>query len=134
MKHANALRSSVGGVAVGGLFAGSMWWAEGFLDGSIVPIAGVGIVWAAATTSILYVFQSYPHQRGDSGPWGAAIGGSLFFGVVLDLSDVSISNDASTVLAVLAIGTTLLGYAAGMATVYRQNRMSQPPDETVTDN
>lgn len=117
------LRSSAAGVAIGGFLAGGMWWAEGFLDGSVVLVAAVGIVWAAAIGSAVYVFQSYSYQ-GDAGPWGAVIGGSLFFGVVLSLSDIGISNDVRAALTVLAIGFTLLGYAAGMATVYRQARMS----------
>jgi hypothetical protein len=129
MDQNSALRSGVAGVGIGSLSAGGMWWAEGFLSGSFVLIAAVGIVWAAAIASTLYVFQSRPGPR-DAGPWGSVIGGSLLFGIILNLSDINISNDVWAALTVLAIGFTTLGYAAGMATVSRQVPASQTSEET----
>jgi hypothetical protein len=134
MGQSIGLRSSVGGVAVGSFFAAGLWWAPGILDDSIVLIAAVGIVWAAATASMLYLGVSHPAPFRDAGPWGTVIGGSLLFGVVLNLSDISISNGAWAALTVLAIGFTVLGYAAGVATVYRQERDSRTRDETPADD
>jgi hypothetical protein len=121
------------GVAIGSLLIGGMWWAPGILNDSFVLVAAVGIVWAAATASLLYVSQAHPDQEG-GGPWGAVIGGSLLFGVVLSLSDITISNGVWAALTVLAIGFTMLGYAAGMGTVYRQERGSQTHNGTATDD
>lgn len=109
-----------------------MWWADGFLADSFVLIAAVGVVWTAAVASMLYVSQSYRGPK-DAGPWGAVIGGSLLVGAVLDLSDIGISTGTEAALSVLVIGFTLLGYAAGMGTVYRQDPDSQTSDGTVTD-
>jgi hypothetical protein len=133
MKQTIALRSVAAGVGIGTLSAGGMWWAEGFLDGSFVLIAAVSAVWAAAIASAIYISQSHPGHR-DESPWTAVVGGSLLFGVVLNLSDISISNDASAAVTALVIGFTLLGYNAGMATVYRQNRGSHTTDTTVADD
>lgn len=132
MRQSAALRSGVAGVTVGGLLAGGIYWVEGFLDESFVLIAAVGIVWTAAVASMLYVSQSYQGPE-DAGPWGAVIGGSLLVGAVLNLSDIGISTGVEAALSVLAIGFTVLGYAAGMGTVYRQDRGPQTTDETVTD-
>lgn len=132
MRRKIALRSSAAGVAIGGFLPGGMWWAKGFLDGSVVLVAAMGIVWAATIASTLHVSQSYSYQ-GDTSPCEAVIGGSLLFDIVLALSGISISNDVCATLTVLAIGFTPLGYAAGMATVYRRARVSKLPDETIAD-
>jgi hypothetical protein len=115
MGQSVALRSTAAGLAIGGLLAGSLWW----LDVSSVLVVGTGSVWAAALALTLYVIESYDDSR-HSGPWGAVVGGSLLSSVLVNLSDITISNGASAALTALVIGFTLLGYAAGMATVHGQ--------------
>ena len=55
-----------------------------------------------------YVIVSDPELT-QSGPWSAVIGGSLLFGVLVDLSGIPVSNGSSAALTLLAIGFTLLG-------------------------
>lgn len=128
MDRPTALKSTVAGTALGGLVAGALWW----LSVSPVVTAAAGVVWATAIGSTLYVFESYGGPT-SAGPWGTVIGGSLLFNVVLSLSDLSLSQGAVAGLSVLAIGFTLLGYAAGMATVFRQHNSQETPNGTPTD-
>jgi len=128
MTDGAALQSGVAGLTVGGLLAGIVWW----MDLSLVVVAAVGIVWATAVASSLSVLASHPDSK-DAGPWGAVVSGSLLFYVVLTLSDIEITTDAVTALSLLVIGFTLLGYAAGMATVHRHRSADKTATETATD-
>lgn len=115
MSDSVVVRSSVSGIIVGSLVTGGTW----LLDISPVVMAATGVVWTAAAGVSVYVFEKYTGAR-EAGPWGAVIGGSLLFNVVLSLADVPISNGLAAALTVLVIGFVTLGYAAGVATVLRQ--------------
>jgi hypothetical protein len=115
----------VAGVAIGGLFGGSVW----LVSTSPVLTAAVGIVWAAAAAASLYVFTTHSDPE-DAGPWGAVVGGSVSFGAVLNLADIGVSNGASAALTLLVIGFTLLGYVAGLAAVQRSKDANHTADST----
>jgi len=104
MGDSTALSSSAAGIAVGSLVAGILWW----LDASSVLVVGTRTVWAAALGLFLYVVVSDPELT-QSGPWSAVIGGSLLFGVLVDLLEIPVSNGSSAALTLVAIGFTLLG-------------------------
>lgn len=129
MERRLALQSGVAGSVLGSLLASGLWWAGGF---SIVLIAAVSAVWAAAIASALYVLRSHQGDR-EAGPWGAVVGGSLLFGVVLNVSGLDLSNEAVTALTLLAIGFTLMGYVGGMAAAYYQTGSRGATDETVAN-
>ncbi|MEZ3172539.1 hypothetical protein ABNG03_18285 [Halorubrum sp. RMP-47] len=122
MRGSTAFWSSAAGIGLGGVLAGTLWW----LDASSVLVVGTGVVWAAALGLTLYVSESYDDSK-RSGPWAAVIGGSLLISVLLDLSDITISNGSSAALTSIVIGFTLLGYAAGMATVHGQEHAEIKP-------
>jgi hypothetical protein len=128
MRNGISLRSVAAGIVFGGLLAGTLWW----LDASSVLVAGTGVVWAAALAMTLYVVESYDSSR-HSGPWAAVIGGSLLVNVLVTLSDITISNGSLAALTSIVIGFTLLGYAAGMATVHGQKDTETKPQGTATD-
>ncbi len=122
------LQSAVAGIAIGGLFSGSVW----VVSASPVLTGAVGIVWAAATAASLYVFTTYSSPE-DAGPWGAVVGGSISFGVVLNLADIGVSNGASAALTLLVIGFTLLGYVAGLAAVHRSKNDNHTADSNTAE-
>ena len=125
MKDSVALWSIAAGAAVGGPIAGCLWW----LETPLVLVLGAGIVWTAALASTLYVVQSDP--AGQSESWGGAVvGGSLLFGVLLELSELPVSNGSQAALTVLVIAFTLLGYTAGMATSHDGNAASETDGAT----
>lgn len=122
------LQSAVAGIAIGGLFSGSVW----LVSASPVLTGAVGIVWAATIAASLYVFTTYSGPE-DAGPWGAVVGGSVAFGVVLNLADIGVSSGASAALTLLVIGFTLLGYAAGIASVQRSKDANRTADSTTSE-
>jgi hypothetical protein len=97
-----------------------------------VLTGAVGVVWAVATAASLYVFTTYSGPD-NAGPWGAVVGGSVSFGVILNLADVGVSSGASAALTVLVIGFTLLGYVAGLAAVHRGKDATDTTDGTTAE-
>lgn len=128
MRDSIALRSSAAGIGLGGLLAGTLWW----LDASSALVVGTGIVWAAALGLSLYVFNSYDDSK-HSGPWAAVIAGPLSVDILINLSDITISNGSSAALTNIVIGFTLLGYAAGIATVHGQEHTETKSQEAGID-
>jgi hypothetical protein len=128
MRTSIALRSSAGGIGLGGLLAGILWW----LDAPPALVVGTGAVWAAALALTLYVVESYDDSK-RSGPWAAVIGGSLVVNVLINLSEITISNGSSAAITSIVIGFTLLGYAAGMATVHGQEHAETKSTGVPTD-
>lgn len=118
----------MGGIGVGGLLAGVLWW----LDAPSALVVGTGTVWAAALALTLYVVASYDDSK-RSGPWAAVIGGSLVVNVLITLSEIAISNASSAAITSIVIGFTLLGYAAGMATVHGQDHAETKTTGVPTD-
>lgn len=123
-----ALRSAIAGVAVCGVIGGSVW----LVSASPVLTGAVGVVWAVATAASLYVFRTYSGPD-NAGPWGAVVGGSVSFGVILNLADIGVSSGASAALTVLVIGFTLLGYVAGLAAVHRGKDATDTTDGTTAE-
>jgi hypothetical protein len=102
------------------------------MTASLVVVAAVGIVWTAAAASSFYVFERYPGHK-DAGLWGAVVSSPLLFGVVLNLSNITIASGNQSALTLLVLGFTLVGYAAGMATVLRHEHPNQTVEETAVD-
>ena len=113
MGQHSTLHSSVVGIAMGVVFAG-ISWKSGAQPGLT---AAVGLVWAVAGGTMLYV------QRTDATArltWGLVTGGAVFIASLAVLSANAIPAPAGSALHLVTIGLALLSYHAGMATAHEQ--------------
>ena len=113
MGQHSTLHSSVVGIAMGVVFAG-ISWKSGAQPGLT---AAVGLVWAVAGGTMLYVHRTDAATRSK---WALVIGGAVFIASLAVLSANAIPAPAGSALHLVTIGLALLSYHAGMATAHEQ--------------
>ena len=123
MGWSNNLRNILLGIALGVFLASFCWW----IGAQPGIVAAVGILWTVAGATMFYVQRTYEaaktHEAARS-KWGLVNGGAVFVASFAALSVYSNSATDGSLLPLIIVGISLLGYHAGMATVHEQRSSS----------